>query len=1243
MLKSALEGGVDDPPETAGTPNLPRVFGPYELIEEIGRGGMGVVYKATQPVLGRTVAVKLLLSGAYSSEAALRRFRLEASAAAGLQHPHIVAIHDYGECDGQPYYAMDLITGQNLAALCDGRPLPAREAAEILRLLAGAVAYAHQRGILHRDLKPSNVLIDEHGQPKIADFGVSRRLDGSEGATLTGQMVGSPSYASPEQAAGLPSAAAVASDVYGLGALFYHLLTGRAPFNAATPAETLRLVLDTEPAPPRLLNPDLPRDLETICLKCLAKEPARRYASAAEVAEELERYLSHRPVHARPPSAFYRLRKFTRRHRVIVGAATAVFLALVGGLTFALIGFRRAVEQKRVADTARSQAQRLTGFILKDLQPDMLDHGRLQSQKLTIEGAVRYFDLLPPELRDDVTIRDHAAALAALADLYGRKQGTVTITAENPERALAAAQRALAMRRQLAAKHPDDRDAALAVCLSEAQVTYNDPVAWVRLDQAFPDHIQKLREMEKRFSGDTTVQRALAQALLDWAYHACFTFGKPAEAQAAAAEGRERWQRLLTTAPDDKEVQIGYARSLATMAQSLAGPDEAAPASEWGEKALAYATELLHSDPTNLRLLAVAAETANRLARLAEASSLPRAREAERIAREHYRMLMTFDPGSLEWNARLAQAYDVEIKALADEGRLAQARSLEQQVIQLLEPAARDRNTKEMLANRMGTAASLALNAGDAADEKRQLAVLEEFARGQERALPEGSWERRFERIFWLIEECDILDGLNDWPALGRVAREALDETERGLRDSPDHENELLVHQAAAQNLLGRALLYQGRAAEAVPLFEQALAGFRDAPVGGSLGGRDYRAVWAAGALAEARQAAGDAAGALAASEAALAQAEQSLARAPDDLRLLEAAAEAARSLSYRAAPGKRSLEAELIARNHYRVLMERQPAHHGWRRMYATVHMMECWYLLGDGQIEPAREAFRRFDALIEPFSTQNARKPFEPSSTDYARTPWENRLGLALLAAWAGDAAGARAELVTAARRFDTFIQMLPESSPERLRTHTFFLQVEALVQTALGDWPALERLARELLDEITVQTSDGEMRLRRVMAHGLLGLALLRESQIAEAVPVLHQALHGFAGTPPVAAVSYAQFVRDLTTDAFAEALARTGDTAEARSLLESTRAEREATLAKDPESWALREPLARTLVLLAGMLDSADPADVARRTTLLDRATDLLTGPAAEGRLTVEGKASLASVAALRTAAEKPAGP
>lgn len=248
-----------------------RRFGDYELIEEIARGGMGVVYKARQKSLDRLVAVKMLLFGALAKPEFIKRFRLEAAAAGGLDHPNIVGVHEVGIHEGQHFLVMDYVDGSNLARLIAGQPMPSRRAAAYLKTIAEAVEFAHQRGILHRDLKPSNILIGSDDQPRVADFGLAKRLDGDVDLTLTGQVLGSPNYMPPEQAAGKRGNLTRAADVYSLGAILYQMLTGRPPFQADTIGSTLELVKNAEPLSPRLLHASVPRDLETICLKCLEK------------------------------------------------------------------------------------------------------------------------------------------------------------------------------------------------------------------------------------------------------------------------------------------------------------------------------------------------------------------------------------------------------------------------------------------------------------------------------------------------------------------------------------------------------------------------------------------------------------------------------------------------------------------------------------------------------------------------------------------------------------------------------------------------------------------------------------------------------------------------------------------------------------------------------------------------------------------------------------------------------------
>src|SRR5206468_3080296 len=278
---------------------------------------MGVVYQARQVSLDRIVAVKMLLFGALSSQETVQRFRIEAAAAASLQHPHIVAIYEVGFNDGQHFFAMEYVAGRSLAAIVKDGPLSPRRAATYLKAIAEAIHYAHEHGILHRDLKPSNVLIDPFDQPKVTDFGLAKRLETEIELTLSGQLLGSPNYMPPEQAAAKRGAVGKRSDVYALGAILYHLLTGRPPHVAPTVAETLQEVLNTEPVSPRVLNPGVPPDLETICLKCLEKEPPRRYQTAQELAEELDRFLTDEPIHARPIGPTARLWRWCRRKPVV--------------------------------------------------------------------------------------------------------------------------------------------------------------------------------------------------------------------------------------------------------------------------------------------------------------------------------------------------------------------------------------------------------------------------------------------------------------------------------------------------------------------------------------------------------------------------------------------------------------------------------------------------------------------------------------------------------------------------------------------------------------------------------------------------------------------------------------------------------------------------------------------------------------------------------------------------------------
>lgn len=329
------------------------IAGRYRVLATIGRGGMGVVYKARQENLDRVVAVKMLVGGVHASDEFKQRFIQEAKTAAPLKHPSIVTLHDWGEDKGHPFFTMEYVEGRSLADLLKEGPLDPMRAAQFIATASRAVQYAHERGILHRDLKPSNIILAKDGTPKITDFGLAKRLHEDPELTLPGQTVGSPGYLPPEQVALKHGPAQPASDVYGLGATLYCLLTGRPPFLADTLAKTLAQVEHDEPTPLRRINRAVPRDLETVCLKCLEKEPSRRYASAQQLADDLEKWRTGQPIQARPAGPVERAWKWARRYPVIAGLCAAL-------LVVALVGVAAVVRERREAHAnaeARHQQQ----------------------------------------------------------------------------------------------------------------------------------------------------------------------------------------------------------------------------------------------------------------------------------------------------------------------------------------------------------------------------------------------------------------------------------------------------------------------------------------------------------------------------------------------------------------------------------------------------------------------------------------------------------------------------------------------------------------------------------------------------------------------------------------------------------------------------------------------------------------------------------------------------------------------
>lgn len=406
----------------------------YEVLEELGRGGMGVVYKARHLGLNRIVALKMILAAEHAGTEELRRFRAEAEAIARLQHPNIIQIFDIGEQHGKPYFALELVEGGSLAAKLHGEPQPPRDAALLVEVLARAMEVAHQKSIVHRDLKPANVLLTNAGQPRITDFGLAKSLDRDAGRTQSGAILGTPSYMAPEQAAGHTHAIGPATDGYALGAILYEALTGRPPFRGATVLDTLALVVASEPVPPSRLTARLPRDLETICLKCLQKEPARRYPSALALADDLRRYLDDRPIVARPVGRWEQLGKFVRRNKLLVGSIVAVTLALVLGIIGTALGMKEARAAEGVAIKNLQRAVAAENEMRRDLARSHWDNARLEAGHGRWRQALALFDkALEAGFEDEIAVRlQKVTALLALQE-NNIAEKEITALAQRPD------------------------------------------------------------------------------------------------------------------------------------------------------------------------------------------------------------------------------------------------------------------------------------------------------------------------------------------------------------------------------------------------------------------------------------------------------------------------------------------------------------------------------------------------------------------------------------------------------------------------------------------------------------------------------------------------------------------------------------------------------------------------------------------------------------------------------------------
>jgi serine/threonine-protein kinase len=417
-------------------PPPPRSFGDYTVVGALGQGGMGVVWKARQKRPDRLVALKMFRAGDLASPTDAQRFRNEAEVIAQLDHPHILPVYEVGEHDGVHYFSMKLVEGGSLNDHLDSFRADPRAAARLLATIARAIRYAHQRGVLHRDLKPSNILLDAQGEPHISDFGLAKRVEIDSSLTQSGTLMGTPSYMAPEQTSGRKGAVTTATDVYGLGAVLYALLTGRPPFQGDTVLETLERVREREPEPLRPINPKIDRDLETICLKCLQKEPQRRYESALALAEDLERWMNGKPIRARPLTRLGHLRRWCRRNPLLATLVLVVTVLIVFSLVGLAVGSWLIWQQNQETqaalkhvNTRTKQTRRAVDKMYQLAEQWLADEPRLDKvQRELLEEVLRFYEELVEEKSNDPEIQAETGKaycrIAAIQAKFGQSRAS---------------------------------------------------------------------------------------------------------------------------------------------------------------------------------------------------------------------------------------------------------------------------------------------------------------------------------------------------------------------------------------------------------------------------------------------------------------------------------------------------------------------------------------------------------------------------------------------------------------------------------------------------------------------------------------------------------------------------------------------------------------------------------------------------------------------------------------------------
>jgi tetratricopeptide (TPR) repeat protein len=591
----------------------PRSFGDYEILGEIARGGMGVVYRARQVSLNRPVALKMILAGQLAGAAEVQRFRAEAEAAANLEHPNILPVYDVGEHDGQHYFSMKLVEGGSLAEAIRARRLGARDGAALLARVARAVHFAHQHGVLHRDLKPANVVLDRDGVPYVTDFGLAKRVEGDLTLTKSGAILGTPGYMSPEQARS-GKQLTTASDVYSLGATLYELLTGRPPFHASTQLDTILQLLEREPDDPRRLNPAADRDLTTVALKCLNKDPAKRYASAEALADDLERWLRGEPITARPTGSLERAWRWCRRNPALAAALAALAVAIIGGgavaTTFGLRARQKAklaiealdAREHALAEVTRerdraNRRERETRQAIREYFTEVSNNPELRAagleplRKKLLAKPLAYYRRFIEERNTDPELK---------ADLAEAHLQLAMIVAETDDRnrAVAELEEALRLYRELHKDNPSDPAVHrnLADTLRQLGVNSREVGRLPQAKAATLESIEHLREMRADQSDDPELADLLAGAYtaLGAVYGEEGATDAERDSHAKALAVR---RAILKGRPADFRAQYGVAQSLYNLGSGCVMAQRWKQAEEAYVEALRYWRPLHKSDP----------------------------------------------------------------------------------------------------------------------------------------------------------------------------------------------------------------------------------------------------------------------------------------------------------------------------------------------------------------------------------------------------------------------------------------------------------------------------------------------------------------------------------------------------------------------------------------------------------------------------------------------------------------------